>query len=202
MEELTKKEALAEELGVVEEDVIEKEDNVYEVDGEEYLVLTDDEAEKKFKEDEELLIDEIGIESFTENFKDYIRLNLIATKDVLSVIEEMMENYVNDLDEEELRDELESHGLLSEDEELLKEDINALKIDLIDDLVNEIEDPTDWLIEQFGEKEFWTMMKDYIDMDEIIDTIKEWDGRGPILAQYDGIEREIYGTDYYYYRID
>lgn len=202
MEELTKKEALAEELGVVEEDVIEKEDNVYEVDGEEYLVLTDDEAEKKFKEDEESLIDDIGMESFTENFKDYIRLNLIATKDVLSVIEEMMENYVNDLDEEELRDELESHGLLSEDEELLKEDINALKIDLIDDLVNEIEDPTDWLIEQFGEKEFWTMMKDYIDMDEIIDTIKEWDGRGPKLAQYDGIEREIYGTDYYYYRID
>ena len=202
MKELTKKEALAEDLGVVEEDVIEKEDNVYEVDGEEYLVLTDDEAEKKFKEDEESIIDDIGIESFTENFKDYIRLNLIATKDVLSVIEEMMENYVNDLDEEELRDELESHGLLSEDEELLKEDINALKIDLIDDLVNEIEDPTDWLIEQFGETEFWTMMKDYIDMDEIIDTIKEWDGRGPILAQYDGIEREIYGTDYYYYRID
>ena len=130
MKKLTKKEALAEDLGVVEEDVIEKEDNVYEVDGEEYLVLTDDEAEKKFKEDEESLIDEIGIESFTENFKDYIRLNLIATKDVLSVIEEMMENYVNDLDEEELRDELESHGLLSEDEELLKEDINAFKIDL------------------------------------------------------------------------
>ena len=45
-------------------------------------------------------------------------------------------------------------------------------------------------------------MKDYTDMDEIIDTIKEWDGRGSILAQYDGIEREIYGTDYYYYRID
>lgn len=202
MEELTKKEALAEELGVVEEDVIEKEDNVYEVDGEEYLVLTDDEADKEFKENEESIIDDIGIESFTENFKDYIRLNLIATKDVLSVIEEMMENYVNDLDEEGLRDELESHGLLNEDEELLEEDINALKIDLIDDLVNEIEDPTDWLIEQFGEKEFWTMMKDYIDMDEIIDTIKEWDGRGPILAQYDGIEREIYGTDYYYYRID
>ena len=198
MKELTKKEALAEELGVVEEDVIEKEDNVYEVDGEEYLVLTDDEAEKEFKEEEESIIDDIGIESFTENFKDYIRLNLIATKDVLSVIEEMMENYVNDLDEEGLRDELESYGLLSEDEELLKEDINALKIDL----VNEIEDPTDWLIEQFGEKEFWTMMKDYIDMDEIIDTIKEWDGRGSILAQYDGIEREIYGTDYYYYRID
>ena len=202
MKELTKKEALAEDLGVVEEDVIEKEDNVYEVDGEEYLVLTDDEADKEFKENEESIIDDIGIESLTENFKDYIRLNLIATKDVLSVIEEMMENYVNDLDEEELRDELEAHGLLSEDEELLKEDINALKIDLIDDLVNEIEDPTDWLIEQFGEKEFWTMMKDYIDMDEIIDTIKEWDGRGPILAQYDGIEREIYGTDYYYYRID
>ena len=34
MKELTKKEALAEDLGVVEEDVIEKEDNVYEVDGE------------------------------------------------------------------------------------------------------------------------------------------------------------------------
>lgn len=202
MEELTKKEALAEELGVVEEDVIEKEDNVYEFDGRVYLVLTDDEADKEFKENEESIIDDIGIESFTENFKDYIRLNLIATKDVLSVIEEMMENYVNDLDEEELRDELEAHGLLSEDEELLKEDINALKIDLIDDLVNEIEDPTDWLIEQFGEKEFWTMMKDYIDMDEIIDTIKEWDGRGLILAQYDGVEREIIGTDYYYYRVD
>lgn len=202
MKKLTKKEALAEDLGVVEEDVIEKEDNVYEVDGEEYLVLTDDEAEKTFKEEAELLIDDMGIESFTEKFKNYIRLNLIATKDVLSVIEEMMENYVNDLDEEELRDELESHGLLSEDEELLKEDINALKIDLIDDLVNEIEDPTDWLIEQFGEKEFWTMMKDYIDMDEIIDTMKEWDGRGSILSPYDGIERKIYGTDYYYYRID
>lgn len=202
MEELTKKEALAEELGVVEEDVIEKEDDIYEVDGNEYLVLTDDEADEKFKEDEESLIDEIGIEELTDNFKDYIRLNLIATKDVLDVIEELMENYVNDLDEKELRDELEDHGLLSEDEELMSEDINALKIDLIDDLVNEIEDPTDWLIEQFGEKEFWTMMKDYIDMDEIIDTIKEWDGRGPILAQYDGIEREITGTDYYYYRVN
>lgn len=202
MEELTKKEALAEELGVVEEDVIEKEDDIYEVDGKEYLVLTDDEADERFKEDEESLIDEIGIEELTDNFKDYIRLNLIATKDVLDVIEELMENYVNDLDEKELRDELEAHGLLSEDEELMSEDINALKIDLIDDLVNEIEDPTDWLIDQFGEKEFWTMMKDYIDMDEIIDTIKEWDSRGPILAQYDGIEREIIGTDYYYYRVN
>lgn len=201
MKELSKIEALALVLGVVEEDIFERANDIYEYEDEEYLVLTDEEAEERFREHEESLINDLGLEVFNDNFKDYIKYNILDKKGVLSVIEEIMEDYVNNLTETELCNELEDRGFLNEDKDLTNESVDVLKIDLTNDLVNEIDDSIEWLIVEFGEEGFWSIVKDFININDIIKVIKEEVGRGPALAQYDGNEYEIFDTNYYYYRI-
>ena len=66
MEEKIK--ALAEFLGISEEEISEGyTDNVFETsDGEEYLVVTDEEADDEFYQYEENLIDELGLDTFSD----------------------------------------------------------------------------------------------------------------------------------------
>ena len=129
-------------------------ENTFEVDGAEYLVLSEDEREEEFYNYQKSLIDDMGLESFSEWAQDYIIDNFVDDKrledDLFEAMHESYRNYIEDLKyENTLDEELKENNCEDEDEflELLTE-----------------EDPTEWYIMNFGKKDFYDMIEtcDYI----------------------------------------
>ena len=81
--------------------------------------------------------------------------------------------------------------LLSTDDLVTK--LSEYLVDSIDDYVEEFKF-------EFGEEELSEVVKrnNLVDWDAVIEETKEVDGRGPMLAGYDGVE--IDWDDYYIYR--
>jgi len=217
---MEKIEALAELLGVDESEITQGyDDNVYEVsDGREYLVLTEDEADDMFHDSEMNLIDDIGIEGFTPSFQNRI-LTEFADEDWFEdAYREMYESYSYDIEYES--DDVYGNRLVQEcyEAELIDDDdfgvdengdVNYADCllstdDLVDKLTEYLMDSVDDFVEQykfeFGEEQLSEVVKQHnlVDWDAVIEETKELDGRGPMLAGYDGIE--IDWDDYYIYR--
>lgn len=160
------------------------------VDGVEYIVLTDTEADEQYKEYQLSLIEDLGLEVFSDWAKDYILDNFtysyyktfddIQYDDAVSYVDEL--KYGGDLD-----DELSRYGCENEEE-------------LIDLLCEE--DSVEWFKSIFGIDEYNGIIieNDLINWDEAIEWTKEVDGRG-VMASYDGIEMEL-ENDLYGYRIN
>lgn len=159
------------------------------VDGVEYIVLTDTEADEQYKEYQLSLIEDLGLEGFSDWAKNYIldnftfsyseTFNDIQYEDAVSYVDDL--KYGGDLD-----DELSRYGCENEEE-------------LIDLLCEE--DSEEWFKSVFGIDEYNRIIieNDLINWDEVIEWIKEVDGRG-IMASYDGIEMEL-ENDLYGYRV-
>lgn len=223
-----KKQALANYLGVDVEEIEEGYTTDYfEVNGEEYLVCTDEEADQHFNEDIENFIDDCGIEGFSESFQQWI-MNYALDQDWFSDAQrESWEYYVQDIEDENdstyenrLIAEMVDEGILDgendfhydEDDEdqlspLLNDDIDLdeKKEEFIDYLCNR-EDPVEWYEFNFGfGRDFTDMIKNgngpSLDYDAIANEIKSWDGRGSNLASYDGEEIEL-DNDLFAYRIN
>lgn len=217
---MEKIEALAELLGVDESEITQGyDDTVYEVsDGREYLVLTEDEADDMFHDSEMNLIDDIGIEGFTPSFQNRI-LTEFADEDWFEdAYREMYESYSYDIEYES--DDVYGNRLVQEcyEAELIDDDdfgvdengdVNYADCllstdDLVDKLTEYLMDSVDDFVEQykfeFGEEQLSDVVKQHnlVDWDAVIEETKELDGRGPMLAGYDGIE--IDWDDYYIYR--
>ena len=217
---MEKIEALAELLGVDESEITQGyDDTVYEVsDGREYLVLTEDEADDMFHDSEMNLIDDIGIEGFTPSFQKRI-LSEFADEDWFEdAYREMYESYSYDIEYES--DDVYGNRLVQEcyEAELIDEDDFGVDEngdtnyedcllstdDLVDKLTEYLMDSVDDFVEQykfeFGEEQLSEVVNKYnlVDWDAVIEETKELDGRGPMLAGYDGIE--IDWDDYYIYR--
>lgn len=198
MEEKIK--VLAEFLGISEEEVSESyTDNVFETsDGEEYLVVTDEEADDEFYQYEENLIDELGLDAFSDWAKDYIIENCVDTEWFENFYYEDYESYANDIETESASSDEYENRLEEEMAEAgvdTKEDFVEYMVDRIrNDLVGQFEF-------DFGKNELRDVVSRYnlLDVDAIIDYIKEQDGR-EILASYDGIENEE--GEYFIYRIN
>ena len=198
MEEKIK--ALAEFLGISEEEISEGyTDNVFEtLDGEEYLVVTDEEADDEFYQYEENLIDELGLDAFSDWAKDYIIENCVNTEWFENFYYEDYESYANDIETESASSDEYENRLEEEMAEAgvdNKEDFVEYMVDGIrNDLVGQFEF-------DFGKDELRDVVSRYdlLDIDAIIDYIKEQDGRG-ILAGYDGVENEE--EEYFIYRIN
>ena len=217
---MEKIEALAELLGVDESEITQGyDDSVYEVsDGREYLVLTEDEADDTFHDYEMNLIDDLGIQGFTPSFQSRILTEFADADWFEDAYREMGENYAYDISEEyddtygtrlvqecydaELIDdddfEVDENGdvnykacLLSTDDLVTK--LSEYLVDSIDDYVEEFKF-------EFGEDELNEVVErnNLVDWDAVIEETKELDGRGPMLAGYDGIEIDY--DDYYIYR--
>lgn len=217
---MEKIEALAELLGVDESEITQGyDDSVYEVsDGREYLVLTEDEADDTFHDYEMNLIDDLGITAFTPSFQSRILTEFADADWFEDAYREMEENYAYDISEEyddtygtrlvqecydaELIDdddfEVDENGdvnykacLLSTDDLVTK--LSEYLVDSIDDYVEEFKF-------EFGEEELSEVVNrnNLVDWDAVIEETKELDGRGPMLAGYDGIEIDY--DDYYIYR--
>ena len=198
MEERIK--VLAEFLGIEESEILTRyRDNMFETsDGEEYLVVTDKEANDEFYQYEENLIDELGLDAFSDWAKDYIIENCVNTEWFENFYYEDYESYANDIETESASSDEYENRLEEEMAEAgvdNKEDFVEYMVDGIrNDLVGQFEF-------DFGKDELRDVVSRYdlLDIDAIIDYIKEQDGRG-ILAGYDGVENEE--EEYFIYRIN
>ena len=199
MEERIK--ALAEFLGIetseIEEDMNNHKYFITE-DGEEYMVLTDDEAEEEFYNYESDLIEECGLDAFTDWAKDYIVENCVDAEWFENFYYEDYESYANDIESESASSDEYANRLEEEMAEAECADVE----EFIDYLVDSISDDFVGNFKfDFGEEMLTQviMNNNLLDIDAVIDYIKEEDGRG-ILATYDGVENEE--GEYYIYRIN
>ncbi len=217
--------ALAEHLGIDESELEDSDygENTFEYDGMEYLVLDDQEAYEATYNDIEELIDDMGLEAFSENMQNWILENAIDY-DFEKAYREMEEGYVEDIENEESREfdnrlieEMYDADILTDDDfveyedgeidhETLKDevDLNDKKEEFIDYLLDNISDFREEFIDEFGIDEILRLVKEGyadVDMDAIVDRVIRWYGRGPSLASYDGEEREL-DNDLFAYRVD
>ena len=184
------KQYLMEYLGYTEEEFQDYKDQWLD----DVLIVDEDGREKEFKEHQNNLIDDIGINGFSDNFKEWIYNNAINNKWFDDVLKEMMENYIEDIKYEEgrLDEEMEEAGVYTEEE-------------FLEYLIESSGDSIKYYIEMFGKEEFKEVIdkNDLVDREKVIEEIKEWDGYS-CLAIYDGIEHEYYidGELYFLYRQD
>ena len=160
------------------------------VDNMEYIILTDEEADEYYREYQLSLIDDLGLDAFSDWAKDYILDNFtFSYSETFNDIQyEDAVSYVDDLKHGgDLDDELSRYGCENEEE-------------LIDLLCEE--DSEEWFKSVFGIDEYNRIIieNDLIDWEEVIEWIKEVDGRG-VMASYDGVEMEL-ENDLYAYRIN
>lgn len=184
---------LGETMETAEVETLKHDDNktVF-IDGAEYLVLTDEEADQEYHEYQMNLIDDMGLDSFSDWAKDEI-LNHHITSDYQSIFDEIQEEsmscYIDDLRHmDDLEEEMENAGCDNEDEFL--------------EYLCDQEDSVDYFKFNFGNDEYERIIKenDLIDWDSVIEWVKDLDGRG-IMAGYDGIEMEL-ENNLYAYRIN
>ena len=196
---MKKIEALAKFLGI-EASEIEEDMNNHKYfkteDGEEYMVLTDDEAEKTFYDYESDLIEECGLDAFTDWARDYIIENCLDVDWFEDFYYVDCEGYVNDIETESASSEEYANRLEEEMAEAECADVD----EFIDYLVDSISDDFVGNFKfDFGEEMLTevVMNNNLLDIDAVIDYIKEEDGRG-IIANYDGVENKE--GEYYIYR--
>lgn len=197
-----KKKTLAEFLGCSEDDIVYQGDwDAFEVNDEEYRVLDEEEARQAMHDDQEAFIDDLGIEGYTKEFRDWIVENALDQSWFEEALRESEEYYYDDIAEEDLIEEAVELGVIPESDidedgkyigDFDTEDIYSMCVDA---KMEKIDD----YVEEFALEYGWDAVKDVvkehpniIDIDAITDEIIDWDGYG-ILATYDGEDNEENG---------
>ena len=210
-----KRDALADYLGIDKDKIrlTRFDDTFVTEDGDSYLVYTDDEATVNARNAVTDAIDDIGFNSFSEDFKnEVIRQQLVDTDWFDDAMKESYEFYADDIKEEDgehgnrLFDEMIENGIISEEDvtedgELVDSvDFDEAKEKFVEKLCYNWENGVEWYIDNFGEKDFSDVctQHDLFDYDEIADMAIEWDGRGHFLSQWDGDELELPNGFYAY----
>lgn len=201
-------------------------ENLFKYGKREYYVLTDDEADDMHKEMQEQLLGDMGMDSFTPSFQDWIMKNAIDT-------DKFWEGYYNDIANPIESNPDEEESLFNEDEikDFLKAYVendkkNNKKLDgYSDDFIEEIDNaslsdclkvvdalgeidrfiegavetfigffdsPANFLQEMgYKARDLFEALEPYLDIDMIVEEIKDSDGRGSTIARYDGDENEV-----------
>jgi hypothetical protein len=217
-------EALAQFLGLDEEEKedIEVDDETLTYDRKEYLVLTDSEADDWFERYLKDLWDDIGIQSFSESFQDWIINNALDKSWFEDAMDESNRFYCEDIADERSREfdnrlveECYERGLIDDDDfekdedddvdhEQCKKDNDDLIELMVEDMNNDYDDPVEWYKDNFGEEDLSKVVieKNLVDLDEVIEEVKSVDGRGNTLSTYNGEENEenVNGEWFYIYR--
>lgn len=220
-----RRKALADYLGIDVEDVAVAGDGEFDTPEGDYLVLTEDEAYDKALESIQGTIDEMGLDAFTENFRDYILNNLLDDYHIKEeAIVEYYVDYAEDIEQEpsdefenRLIEELYENEILTDDDfedgEDGKKDHYALKpsVDLESkkyeyaEMLSEDVIVSDWLYDTFGDDvermSEWLSTNGYIDWDEVKRQCIRDDGEAHFIAAYDGEEIDLEG-DLHAYRIN
>ena len=172
-------------------------ENTFEVDGTEYLVLTEDEREEGFKAYQKSLIEDMGLDAFSGWAQDYIIDNFVDDEWFMEAMRESFEYYISDINEEPTDNE--------KFESRLQEEIFESGSKDEEDYLNylcDLESPIEYFLSNFGKNEFSKTVKenDLINWDDVINWVAREDGYG-CLAAYDGEEVEL-EDDLYAYRIN
>ena len=151
-------------------DVID--DTVLRIDGWEYYVLTEEEREEIFKEQQLALWEDMGLESFSSSFFDEVL------------------NYC--LNEEKLY-YLSQYELIEYNEETGEEEQMGLSWGY--------NNPIEYIYKEIDGKTATDIINRYdlLDFEELCKRVVMWDGYAPTLARYDGEEIEL--DDFYAYLI-
>lgn len=214
--------ALAEYLNIDPSEISNIYDNEFETPEGDYLVVDEYEAEQLAREDIENLYDDLGLDSFTPGFKDWIIMNALDNEWFEDAIKESYEYYVEDIEDESssmgyenrLIEEMHDHQVLSDDDfeegedgepdlSILKDDVDIddKKEEFIDLLVENAGNPIDYCADNYG-WDWVTQMatqNNLIDMGEVVDQCIYEDGIAHFIARYDGREHEL-GNGLFAYR--
>ena len=194
-------EALAKLLQVEVEDltVSKYDERVFEnEEAGEYIVLTEEEADEAAEESIKELINDMGLESFTEDFQQWILDNCVDSDWFAEALEDYEIGYI-----EEIRDEEASY---EEYKTRLDEEMGDAGVDTEDEflqyLIECYDDPVEWFKDMFGMEEFTNTIEEYnlIDWESVINEAIEVDGCGHFIATYDGVENEM--GEYFIYRLN
>lgn len=100
--EYEKIKTLAEYLGIDEKEIAvsDYDENLFETPLGAYTVYTETEAKNTFIDYQEQLLDDIGLDAFTPNAKEYVMKNCIYSSELIDTIEEYYEEYYNDIERE------------------------------------------------------------------------------------------------------
>lgn len=210
-----KREALAEYFGCDVEDIEWDGDNQFSYGAEEYLVCDESEARELAIEYVKSIIDDMGLESFSEEFRDQI-LNDARYFDYDTVrgwMHESYEGYVEDIAYESdsdfgdrLTQEMYDSGVLTDDDFVVESDgsidyydlkpevdLEGKKQEFIDKLCED-QDPVEWLQDIYGTgKDFAKVVgdNDLLDWDAVAEECVDIDGIAHSLASYDGKEIDL-----------
>ena len=194
-------EALAKFLGVEVEDltVSKFDERTFEnEEAGEYIVLTGEEADEAAEESIKELINDMGLESFTEDFQQWILDNCVDSDWFAEALEDYEIGYI-----EEIRDEKSDY---EEYKSRLDEEMNDAGVDteeeFLEYLIECYDDPVEWFKDMFGMEEFTNTIEEYnlIDWEAVINEAIEVDGCGHFIATYDGEENEM--GEYFIYRLN
>ena len=220
-DEDARKEALAEYLGIDTSEVENSYDNVFEADGEEWAVLTEDEAREMAMESIVNIFDDLGLEAFTPSFQEQIINNYVETDAIEDMMLEDYRGYVEDIEYENdytygnrCIQEMYDEGILTDDDFEVDEDGEILYDTLKDDVDLEAKkeeyaqhladgnDPISWLHEIYSDKELgdFLVREGLIDIDRVAEECIEMDGIAHFIASYDGEEVDL--GDFYGYRLN
>lgn len=197
-------------------------DEVFEYGNEEWIVLTEEEAYEEAGEQIRDIYDDIGLDSFTDSFKDWIVNNAIDEEEIHNWMEDSYRSYVDDIENENdntygnrLIQELHDEGILSDDDfevdedgetiyDTLKDDVDleSKKDEYVERLAGSIT-PLEFLKEMYSDKEIGEILEEngMIDMDEVIDECIREDGVAHFISSYDGNEIDL-GNGLYAYRLN
>ena len=196
--------ALATYLGCEPSECSHLYDNEYKgPDGEEYYVVTEDEAEELAREDIESLFDELGLDSFTDHFRSWIIENALDQDWFRECVEESTWSYVNDIEDEDgrLEEELLDRGIITEEDVEEGYDVDDAKERYVQFLMDDIDDYVEYCGFNFG----WDWVTqvatrhNLFEMDLIVRECIDADGVAHFIARYDGEEHDL-GNGLFAYR--
>ena len=208
-----KAKALADYLEIPVEKVKYSEYDTFQTPEGEFTVMTEDEADQALYDDVESFIDNLGIEYFTENFRDWIIENALDQSWFEDAEHESNMYYAEDIESEDddeygnrLNQECVEAGIISEDDIVDGKYVGDLE--LVDELADYMTEENDkyyrgdwvqWYADNFGWSDLKHVIKSQgidLDIQAIADKIKDLDGYGNSLASWDGETLEL---DHYLY---
>ena len=194
--------ALAAYLNIDPSEISNTYDNEFETPEGDYLVVTEEEAEELAKEDIRNLYDDLGLESFTASFRDWIIMNALDNDWFEDAVKESTESYVDDIAYEDgrLEEELLEAGIITEEDIENGYDEDSAREEYIEKLVYDAGDPVDYCGDNFG----WDWVSqaatdnNLINLEEVVDQCIYEDGIAHFIARYDGEEIELENGLYAY----
>ena len=177
MERKERLQALANYLGV-EPDYFEEEsydDKAFESKeyNEEYLVLTEDEARDYAEQDIREVYDDLGLESFTPEFQEWIMINALDSEPFEELLDEEIDYFTTQEPDED-------------------------SLAYVQSFEN---DPIEYAKQLFDKEGFENFVKEHdaLDMDAIVSEAISQDGVAHFIASYDGNEIDL-GNGLFAYR--